>query len=318
MILSADILTIVIVDTLLMVFAAIAFFLAVRIVRYYDKSSSTPLQYTLEKQSYLTATIVKFILLTKSVQFVFFIYTLDGLSDMLTGAMCAAGVVNATQYGAGLLILKMLNLYLFGYWIILNKLDVNSLQQRYFKTKFLLYFPVFLLLGIEVLLDMAFFGSLDMKSVVDCCGAIFSTTDASYIAAVLTHGKLLALAFYINLFALGVMYALKQKYLFGVFNLTFVVVALLSLIAYFGTYIYELPTHHCPFCMLQKEYHYVGYLLYVLLFGGTFYGSSVALFSFDTAQQNSFMKRSLVLNLLYAAVVTLYVVVYVLKNGVWL
>ena len=318
MILSADVLTILIIDTLLMVFATIAFFLALRIVRYYDKSSSSSLQYMLEKQSYLATTIIKFILIVKSILFIFFIYTLDGISDLLTGAMCAAGVVNATQYGAGLLILKMLNLYLFGYWIVLNKLDTNSLKQPYFQLKFLFYFVIFLLVGIEMLLDVALFSSLDMKSVVDCCGAIFSTTDASYVAIVLSHGKLLALLFYINLFALVMMYALKQRYLFGVLNLTFVVLALLSLIAYFGTYIYELPTHHCPFCMLQKEYHYIGYLLYLLVFGGTFYGSSVALFSFREAQQNSFVKRSLALNWLYGIIVTLYVVAYVLKNGVWL
>jgi hypothetical protein len=27
-----------------------------------------------------------------------------------------------------------------------------------------------------------------------------------------------------------------------------------------------MPTHHCPFCLLQKEYHYIGYPLYLSLF----------------------------------------------------
>jgi hypothetical protein len=26
-------------------------------------------------------------------------------------------------------------------------------------------------------------------------------------------------------------------------------------------------THHCPFCILQREYHYVGYLIYATLLG---------------------------------------------------
>ncbi len=33
-------------------------------------------------------------------------------------------------------------------------------------------------------------------------------------------------------------------------------------------YFYELPSHHCPFCILQKEYGYVGYALYATLLGG--------------------------------------------------
>ena len=316
--LSADVVTLFIVDGVVLLFGAIAFVLSLRIIRYYDRSQSTPLQYALEKQSYLTTTIIRFILLVKIVLFVFFIYTLDSLSDILIGAMCAAGVVNATEYGVALLILKIINLYLFGYWIVLNRLDMNDATQPYFRSKFLFYLLLFVLLVGEGVLETMLFGSLDMKSVVDCCGAIFSTTDTTYMAEILSHDKLLVVLFYSNLFTMTLLFLFKQKELFGVFNLSFVIVSLLSLISFFGTYIYELPTHHCPFCMLQSEYHYVGYLLYLLLFGGTFYGSSVALFSFDTAQQNSFMKRSLLLNWLYGAIVTLYVVAYVVNNGVLL
>jgi hypothetical protein len=37
----------------------------------------------------------------------------------------------------------------------------------------------------------------------------------------------------------------------------------------------ELPTHHCPFCILQKEYGYIGYPLYLLLFAGAILGMGV-------------------------------------------
>ena len=30
----------------------------------------------------------------------------------------------------------------------------------------------------------------------------------------------------------------------------------------------ELPTHHCPFCILQQEYGYIGYPLYLTLMTG--------------------------------------------------
>ena len=35
-----------------------------------------------------------------------------------------------------------------------------------------------------------------------------------------------------------------------------------SIFSFISLYIYELPTHACPFCLLQREYHFVGYPLY--------------------------------------------------------
>jgi hypothetical protein len=45
-------------------------------------------------------------------------------------------------------------------------------------------------------------------------------------------------------------------------------VSIAALISFISLYYYELPTHHCPFCILQGEYHYVGYLIYATLLGG--------------------------------------------------
>ncbi len=41
-----------------------------------------------------------------------------------------------------------------------------------------------------------------------------------------------------------------------------------SLVSFIGVYVYELPTHHCPFCLLQREYGYLGYALYLAPLGG--------------------------------------------------
>ena len=45
-----------------------------------------------------------------------------------------------------------------------------------------------------------------------------------------------------------------------------------SVVSFFCLYFYELPTHHCPFCLLQKEYGFVGYVLYAALFSGAVAG----------------------------------------------
>ena len=48
-----------------------------------------------------------------------------------------------------------------------------------------------------------------------------------------------------------------------------------SLISFISLYIYELPSHHCPFDILQGEYGYIGYPLYLSLLGGGLAGMAV-------------------------------------------
>jgi hypothetical protein len=51
-------------------------------------------------------------------------------------------------------------------------------------------------------------------------------------------------------------------------------VSISSIFSFISLYIYELPTHACPFCLLQKEYHFIGYPLYLTLLGGGITGIS--------------------------------------------
>ncbi len=67
----------------------------------------------------------------------------------------------------------------------------------------------------------------------------------------------------------GTLFSLVSTLAFGT--------ALAAMVSVFCLYIYELPTHHCPFCILQKEYGYIGYVLYAALLGGAVAGLSVGI-----------------------------------------
>jgi hypothetical protein len=54
-------------------------------------------------------------------------------------------------------------------------------------------------------------------------------------------------------------------------------VALAAVVAFIAPYIYEQPNHHCPFCLLQAEHGYAGWLLYPPLFLGTVAGIGAGL-----------------------------------------
>ena len=319
MILSPEILTIYILDGLFIVFATVAFFLSISIIKSWDYNATTQLQYSLEKRSYLASTIIKYMFFIKLPFFLFFIFTLEKISLILPGAMCGAGVVNANEYATILLFLKLINLYLFAYWIVLDTEDMKYEEQPYLKQKFIIFTVMFLFLIVEISLEYKTFYSIDINNVVDCCGTIFSLTDNTYLSKILSLPPWILLSlFYFNFLLLVISALYRYSYSFATLNLLFILISLLSLISYFGTYIYELPTHHCPFCLLQYEYNYMGYFLYTILFIGTFNGLVIGFIKFNKQEVILKYKVSLLLNFIYLVVVTLYPLLYYFKNGVLL
>jgi len=324
MILTPDILTIFILNSILFLFAMLAFILSIKIFLKWDTNATTKLQYKLEKQSFLTATIIKYIFAIKIPLFLFLIFTLDKISDLITGAMCAAGVVNATQWGTYLIIIKILNLYLFGYWLVIHYIDIKKEDLPYTKLKFGFFIGAFFLFFIEISLEFLMFSSLNVNKMVSCCGTLYSSASTSYISNIfLIKTPLLLSLFYGNFIIIALLYFLRKKInlfnkqLFALSNFFFIIISLISLIVFFGTYIYELPTHHCPFCFLQKDYYYVGYLIYTLLFLGTFNGIIVGFINDNIIEQKKY-KISLIFDTLYTLLVTAYPIGYYIKNGVWL
>lgn len=319
MFMMPEVLTLSILNLIFFLFSTVAFYLSMTIVLQWDKSSSAPLQYKLEKESYLAATIIKYMFYLKIPLFMFFIFTLDKISFVLPGAMCAAGVVNATTYATPLLFLKIVNIYLFAYWILLDAEDMKQESQPYLKLKFMMFIVLYLLLLGEIFLETLNFLSIDVKSVVDCCGAIFSTNNDTYISYILGAPTTIQLSLFYGMFLMMlVAVMIKNRYLLAFLNIIFLAIALITLISFFGTYIYELPTHHCPFCLLQEDYHYVGYLLYAVLFLGTFNGMSVGFVEFSKERIMYKSKISILLNTLYVILISLYPLNYFIRNGVWL
>lgn len=319
MILTPEVLTLFILNAIFAFFAIIAFVLSVKIFLQWDLNATTQRQYILEKQSFLAATIIKYIFVIKVPLFLFFIFTLDKISHVLTGAMCAAGVVDATQYGTYLLILKVINLYIFAYWLMLHRADMKDENQPYTKRKFGLFIAAFFLFMAEVIIEGIMFGAIDVDKMVSCCGSLYSSSATSYVSNIFRiDTEILLFTFYGNFVLMGLFYLLKNRYLFALSNLSFIVSGVITLIAFFGMYIYQLPTHHCPFCFLQNDYYYVGYLIYFLLFIGTFSGIGAGLLPGSNTSRNKSYKISLLFNGLYVLLLSLYPLLFYVKNGVWL
>jgi hypothetical protein len=319
LILTPEVLAIFILNALFAFFGIIAFVLSVKIYFGWNLNSVSKQQYKLEKQSYLGATIIKYIFIIKVPLFLFFVFTLDKISNVLTGAMCGAGVVDATEYGVPLFILKIVNLYIFAYWIILHNEDMKHEDQPFTKQKFGFFILAFFLFMAELIVEGIMFSSIEIDKMVSCCGSLYSSSSTSAISSIFALDNTLLISIFYGVFLLIIFfYFIKNRYLFAISNALFIIISLVTLIVFFGTYIYELPSHHCPFCFLQSDYYFVGYLIYTLLFMGTFYGLVVGFVESTKANRDKNYKISLIFNTLYVILLSSFVMIYFIENGVWL
>ena len=305
-------------EALVLFFAIIALFYALKIAFKFDANLLNPAQYKLAQTSYLVSTIVKFALFVKLPLFLFFIWTLDELSNLIPGAMCAVGVIDATKFGAYLLFFKITNLFLLSGWIYLNSQDFKTKTCEFTRLKFRFFIAIFIFIFCEIALEYLHFFSIKTDHAVQCCSVIFRTSDFSQVA--FYHQNSLILGAFYGTFALFCVSAiLRKEAVFNALCVIFMFVSIYALIRFFSPYIYELPTHKCPFCMLEKEYNYVGYAIYILIFFGALsgvYGFIAKLLNikFD----NFWYRLSLVANSLLVAILSAFVLVYRFKNGVWL
>jgi hypothetical protein len=132
-------------------------------------------------------------------------------------------------------------------------------------------------------LEFAYFLGLRADVITSCCGSLFSGEQAGGLGsdmAALPPGPMIWF-FYGTVFvtlASGLYYYLRGKggYFYSSASVAFFLASIVSIISFISLYIYELPTHHCPFCIVMSEYDYIGYLLYVALFIGVVAGSGVS------------------------------------------
>jgi hypothetical protein len=256
-------------------------FYGIGIVRQWDIHSGSELQLTLERRTYLILTFLSYVFGFQLLSLFLFIFTADQLHPFFVGAMCAAGSLYANSCGYPVLLLKILNFFMAGLWLILNHADNQASDYPLIRKKyiFLLVLAPFILA--EIVLQAAYFIQLNPSIITSCCGSLFSTEGAGISADIgVLPASLMKMIFFSSMtvtLASGIYYALKEKgaWLFAGLSALNCLICLSSILSFISLYIYELPTHHCPFCILQQEYGYIGYPLYLSLFAGSISGIGV-------------------------------------------
>ena len=254
-----------------------------KIIRHWDIASGSEQQLALERSTYLISTLLAFAFAFQIASLFLYIYTAEDLHTRFVGAMCAAGSLNVNPYGYPAFVLKIFNCILAGLWLIMNHADSRAHDYPLIRKKFKLLLGIVPFVVAEAFLQTAYFANLRPDVITSCCGSLFSSGQNSLAGdlAALPPGPMM-IAFYTTLVLLaaaGLRFWLSGRggLLFSLFSVAAFLVFALSLLSFISLYYYELPTHHCPFCMLQREYGYIGYLLYGCLLGGVVCGAGVGL-----------------------------------------
>jgi hypothetical protein len=280
MILHPGILALLVGSSLVLAMLVSAAWTGLRILRHWDPESSSELQLALERRTYLVSTLAGYALGFEVVAAFLYVFTVDDIHELFVGAMCATGSLNANPVGWTALLVKIAILIAAPAWIVLNRLDQGAGDFPIIRTKYLALLALLPLVSADLVLQLRYFTGLDPEIITSCCGALFSqegSTVASDLAGLPAPTMMAAFYGTVGLFLVVAMVCLVARWrallvALSVMSLGLLGVSMAAIISFISLYIYQLPTHHCPFDMLQGGYHWIGYPLYILLFTGVVFG----------------------------------------------
>ena len=137
---------------------------AVQILQKWDIRSGSEAQLNLERRTYLVSSLMAYALAFQLASFFLFIYTADNLHTFFTGAMCAAGSLNANRWGYPTIILKIINFLLAGVWLIVNYCDNRGYDYPLIREKYILLLLITPLILAEAVMQAGYFGGSNRRS----------------------------------------------------------------------------------------------------------------------------------------------------------
>ncbi len=263
---------------------AIAGRTAVRVLRFWEPGSDSNRQIRLENEIWLSSTLVAYGLGFQIITLILFVLAADQFCQVIVGAMCATGALLANPFGMPALLIKLVGVFFYGFWILLHQLDIRSEHYPLVRIKYLALLLLLPLLVLDVTLQTLYIAGIKPDIITSCCAVVFGE-DIGRTANLMTgYSQQGLLATFIgSIVVLGLLGGgLLQRWrswlakLYAAGWLWFFGLALVMITTVVSSYVYAMPFHKCPFCLLKPEYHYFGFALYGTLIAAAFCGTSPA------------------------------------------
>lgn len=251
---------------------------AVAILARWDLRSGARLQLELERRTVLVSAIVAWALAVQLGSLFLSVYAADAMAPLLAGAMCAAGALKATAWGYPALLLQLATAVLAALWLALHHVDAQAQDYPLVRVKSALLLALAPLALAQGVLQALHLAGLRPEVLTSCCGSLFARSGEGLAAGLASLPPAPATAAFAatagGAAIAGVVVGATGRgaWALGALSAAALPASIAWIVAVLSPYVYELPAHRCPFCLLQSGYHHVGWAIWAALLGGALAG----------------------------------------------
>jgi hypothetical protein len=253
-----------------------AAWVALKILRFYRLRSRAEGQLALERQAELASTLARVGAGVLLLSLLLSVWTADRLSSEIRGAMCGYGVVHANAAGPWSLACTMGTALVAGIYLEILRFERHVRGLELMRPLAL----ITLVLSGLTILDFSFayqwLAKLDLSVVASCCSTSVDSAagatqgwDPSSGSLRQTIGITSIIA---TVLSVGVgFWMAKRPARAGIvgaawLGLVTLVLALGATVHQVAPYVYEVPYHHCPYCLFKADVFGFGYPIYGTMF----------------------------------------------------
>jgi len=250
-----------------------ASFTALTVLRKFDVMRATEGQLALERRVELAATFVRVGAVAQVVALLLSALAADKLSRGIRGAMCAYGTFSSSPWGFRALFVSVLAALAAGTLAQLFAFDARVRSMDLARPLAWATIAVAPLALADLALQVVFLSDLDLSVVASCCSVQLDAVASARASTIFgtTSGPralfvILASIAGASCIALAILCARRPRRALAVITGAIACVALplgmAAVILQVAPYAFEVPQHHCPFCLLRGDVAYVGYPLF--------------------------------------------------------
>lgn len=246
---------------------------SLRVLRRFDAMRASEGQLALERQVELSSTFVRVGAATQLAALVLSVLGADKLSHGIRGAMCAYGTFHANEWGFPALYASLTAAFAAALLSQLYLFDMRVRGPELVRTLAVGTLLVAPLAIVDLVLQVKFLFGLDLSVVASCCSVQLdpvASAGGGYVEGPRVLASVLAPVAIAASVLVAWLASRRPKApavaLAGALSFVALPLAIAATVLEVAPHAFEVPQHHCPFCLLRADVWGLGYALFGALF----------------------------------------------------